>query len=1735
MFKCSSCNSLVHLSCEQVSNEMHYFMYGISSSISCVCSKCSNEKLKTLKQDIHAAIKNSFHIILRLFIRNSAVRELLNCDELKNRLCSCIVESTTYIKHSNDNLLLKKYNYDKPNKYNRQNNINKYSNKAKLQNKDSNLRTSLRNLNREIKMNYIAKIKNKSVVQDSEFKVQNYQDVISDQNRHCKKHGLFPVVLLLNIKDKINSNIYRTLEEFYYDVKNAINEAFSNELLDIFNNIVRDIFPWHDPEKYEFKGLFKNHFYTVDDKNCEYIPYSQDNTYRSLNPNTCEKNSSESDTRMCVLCSKARDGIAFLEGRLLYCGQNEWIHINCAFWSSDVYEELDCSLQNVRETIVCSRLRQCSVCKKKGATLRCSTSTCNQIFHYMCSRLNNCKFFADRVIYCPSHSKTIDSNLNTMNSHDFIIHRPVYIDIDIQTQKKIELNKVQFLIGSLNVTSLGTFLPSISDNETIIIPSEFVCTRLFWSTLEPWKIIRYTINTSVSTSFLQNNEQEKSFTVDHSLSIDDIKQNNAEISKWSYQQECERFYTNKSVNITDDDKIVIQVVEYLIDNICNKESKEICNNDVPNTVDILSSDILSSELKEEIFEDLPGDLLDDISMQDIFSKLINYEDSQYVEYLDTRNDSINKNSKNNIGVEKLKVIRTDQVSKNNKISDPIVDKNDYWPKSRYKFQNLKQFCQNRHVSSKNTSNQLKYNDSGDDYIDNKNLLRIINKKSCSLSWSCKYEHAGPPKRKKSTSELNKGSGDLFTLADETNAKGNSQKLRFSDSVLMTRSHSTLDSLCDRTFILDDDSFHSYPFQFTSQESEKDKENKCRTFRNTSPRIVQTDGADDSSSDSEHLDTDLDTEVETQVFSNNDNPVKCHKCECTYRTLSSYQKHLNTCEYIFSNESDSDCSTESECIKTDSNPFVTDVNICSNNFNYEKNINSDVITEENSPIISTTSDLDLKKPLEVECVVIGKISEPQVIKNVEPEINNMPSSLMTMLTSSVTQQNTVPPFTKITNLFSKIPTTKAQKPVKQKITSVRNQRQKNLLSQTKNHKIEKVTSTVPNFIIQPNNAFKLPDYNAISASSSVIVQNLSSPNLIPAYVEAFQQQTGQNLECLGTFVPNEFNSMFFVNQNTTLLPDEFQSNNCINIQNGGFSVLSETVETVLPQSTTIGSIFNQQNNTLSNYECGMISTGQTVLNSSPIPTIDSSFSSQLMYYGNGTMVQNMISSQQFISSTNYSMTSTQVFESETIKPVINLNGTGCMLFDPVLPQPTESLSINPVQSIPQNILISQSSMIESNINLMPVPMITPCETVYVIVEPMVPLTQAPPAITTLQQETTKIAINNATQSNILSVETVQNNFKNITVPRTITPAIACKPQYNVQPSKSVSTSVHAPTQVAKPVNRVSPMQIENQILGHSEIKDKKHNDDVFIIKSEEHLKIQSIDKIKDVLEKEINSLSPEKLNKATDHLLNLETKSLKLLIHKQNKDDLYDFENKYFSQNTIPIDIVPLKQNTNKPTNRLQTFANVIKKSPIAKPNSKKIIEISQMIYKAYSEHGFEFSSSSRTELWKTIFEAVQTARYAYNMVPLPDNVLSEINGLKLLGLNSAGLRYLIEQLPGVSNCINFKSEVFEEKEGYREDIETKESTRTTGAARCEMYNFSKKPYDMFSWLASKHRTPTYVDQTAFDFNSRWVLYFYIKYMFPIIRGGSRNINKHFSQTRRYGNTDHYFPTHRRCSLLYNFN
>ena len=36
---------------------------------------------------------------------------------------------------------------------------------------------------------------------------------------------------------------------------------------------------------------------------------------------------------------------------MLYAGQDDWVHINCALWSAEVYEEIDGTLQRVQNAM----------------------------------------------------------------------------------------------------------------------------------------------------------------------------------------------------------------------------------------------------------------------------------------------------------------------------------------------------------------------------------------------------------------------------------------------------------------------------------------------------------------------------------------------------------------------------------------------------------------------------------------------------------------------------------------------------------------------------------------------------------------------------------------------------------------------------------------------------------------------------------------------------------------------------------------------------------------------------------------------------------------------------------------------------------------------------------------------------------------------------------------------------------------------------------------------------------------------------------------------------------------------------------------------------------------------------------------------------------------------------------------------------------------------------------------
>jgi len=58
--------------------------------------------------------------------------------------------------------------------------------------------------------------------------------------------------------------------------------------------------------------------------------------------------------------------------RLLNIDACQWVHINCALWSCDVYENMDGGLVNVDKALERSKNQTCSLCAKNGASLVCN-------------------------------------------------------------------------------------------------------------------------------------------------------------------------------------------------------------------------------------------------------------------------------------------------------------------------------------------------------------------------------------------------------------------------------------------------------------------------------------------------------------------------------------------------------------------------------------------------------------------------------------------------------------------------------------------------------------------------------------------------------------------------------------------------------------------------------------------------------------------------------------------------------------------------------------------------------------------------------------------------------------------------------------------------------------------------------------------------------------------------------------------------------------------------------------------------------------------------------------------------------------------------------------------------------------------------------------------------------------------------------------------------------------------
>ncbi|XP_063291978.1 histone-lysine N-methyltransferase 2A isoform X3 [Pelobates fuscus] len=200
------------------------------------------------------------------------------------------------------------------------------------------------------------------------------------------------------------------------------------------------------------------------------------------------------DNRQCALCLKYGDDNANDAGRLLYIGQDEWTHVNCALWSAEVFEDDDGSLKNVHMAVIRGKQLRCEHCLKLGATVGCCLNSCTSNYHFMCSRVKNCVFLEDKKVYCQKHKDLIKGEVVSDNS--FEVQRRVFVDFEGMNLRRkflngLEPDNIHMMIGSMTVDCLG-ILTDLSDCEEKLFPIGYQCSRVYWSTTDARKRCVYT-------------------------------------------------------------------------------------------------------------------------------------------------------------------------------------------------------------------------------------------------------------------------------------------------------------------------------------------------------------------------------------------------------------------------------------------------------------------------------------------------------------------------------------------------------------------------------------------------------------------------------------------------------------------------------------------------------------------------------------------------------------------------------------------------------------------------------------------------------------------------------------------------------------------------------------------------------------------------------------------------------------------------------------------------------------------------------------------------------------------------------------------------------------------------------------------------------------------------------------------------------------------------------------------
>jgi len=212
------------------------------------------------------------------------------------------------------------------------------------------------------------------------------------------------------------------------------------------------------------------------------------------------------DTRSCTLCGCVGDGDTHGVARLLNVDVDQWVHLNCALWSYEVYEIQCGALINVDLAIQHGMNRVCSYCQKRGATIQCNRNRCASTYHCGCALHVGCRFMTDKTVLCPLHAGSSPASSLTPQEplSSLAVFRKVYIQRQETKQIASIMQQGEFIQGERNyilrvgalmfhaIGQLSTHQMANFHSKTAILPVGYRATRIYWASNNTRKRCRYT-------------------------------------------------------------------------------------------------------------------------------------------------------------------------------------------------------------------------------------------------------------------------------------------------------------------------------------------------------------------------------------------------------------------------------------------------------------------------------------------------------------------------------------------------------------------------------------------------------------------------------------------------------------------------------------------------------------------------------------------------------------------------------------------------------------------------------------------------------------------------------------------------------------------------------------------------------------------------------------------------------------------------------------------------------------------------------------------------------------------------------------------------------------------------------------------------------------------------------------------------------------------------------------------